>query len=49
MSAAEVEQAWMNSAGHRANILNGGYNVAGVGVACNGFGQLYATQNFGQV
>ncbi|AWB43376.1 hypothetical protein DCC85_03500 [Paenibacillus sp. CAA11] len=28
---AEVVQAWMNSAGHRANILNANYNLIGVG------------------
>lgn len=29
----EVMNAWMNSAGHRANILNAGYTELGVGVA----------------
>ncbi|RCX17403.1 putative YkwD family protein [Fontibacillus phaseoli] len=28
---AEVVNAWMNSAGHRANILNANYNLIGVG------------------
>ena len=27
----EVVQAWMNSAGHRANILNNGFTHIGVG------------------
>ena len=36
-SAAQVVEAWMNSPGHRANILNGGYTHTGVGL-CNGCG-----------
>ena len=47
MSAAEMEQAWMNSPSHRANIL-GSYNVIGVGVVCSG-GRLWATQSFGTI
>lgn len=31
----EVVQAWMNSAGHRANILNGAYTHMGVGYEAN--------------
>lgn len=31
-TASEVMNAWMNSAGHRANILNGNYKEIGVGV-----------------
>ena len=30
-SAAEVMDAWMNSEGHRANILNGEFNSVGIG------------------
>lgn len=48
MSAQDIEQAWMASGPHRANIL-GDYNVTGVGIACSGGGQLYATQEFGKV
>lgn len=43
-TAAEVMEAWMNSAGHRANILNCSLKKIGVGVATNGW---YWTQNFG--
>lgn len=32
-AAADVEVAWMNSPGHRANILNGNYKHIGIGVA----------------
>ena len=44
-SAQEVMNAWMNSPGHRANILNGGYTHIGVGV-CDGCGKHW-TQCFG--
>jgi hypothetical protein len=40
-------QAWMNSAGHRANILNGSYTQLGVGVRANANGVLYFTEEFG--
>ncbi|GAB6446835.1 CAP domain-containing protein [Bacillus luti] len=39
----EVVQAWMNSAGHRANILNSGFTHIGVGYVENG---NYWTQQF---
>lgn len=41
-----VHTAWMNSDGHRANILNTGYGRIGVGhVACPGYGPVWV-QNF---
>lgn len=45
-SPTAVMQSWMNSAGHRANILNQVYNQVGVGVAKDGRGTLYWTQMF---
>ncbi|WP_396334475.1 CAP domain-containing protein [Alkalihalobacillus sp. MEB130] len=42
-SAEEVVQAWMNSEGHRANILNGSFTHIGVGYHENGH---YWTQMF---
>ena len=42
----EVVNAWMNSPGHRANILNENFTQIGVGVAKNSKGQLYWTQMF---
>lgn len=42
----EIFQLWMNSPGHRANIL-GKYEEIGVGLAKNGRGQVYFTQVFG--
>jgi hypothetical protein len=44
-----VMNAWMNSAGHRANILNGSYRAIGIGVAASASGLLYWTQDFGTV
>ncbi len=40
--------SWMNSPGHRANILKSDYRHLGVGVAKNKRGAYYLTQNFGQ-
>ncbi|WP_051704229.1 CAP domain-containing protein [Glycomyces sp. NRRL B-16210] len=44
--AEAVMEGWMNSEGHRANILNCGYDVIGIGVADRN-GTLYWVQNFG--
>ncbi|WIV59745.1 CAP domain-containing protein [Amycolatopsis nalaikhensis] len=43
-SAAQVMDAWMNSAGHRANILNCSLTKIGVGVTTKGW---YWVQDFG--
>lgn len=45
-TAADVMNSWMNSSGHRANILNSTYNKIGVGVAKDSNGSLYWTQIF---
>nr|WP_263323203.1 SafA/ExsA family spore coat assembly protein [Neobacillus sp. Marseille-Q6967] len=45
-SAQEVVQAWMNSPGHRANILSGNYTHIGVGYAKGGSQRHYWTQMF---
>jgi len=45
-TAAAVMQAWMNSPGHRANILNPNFKEIGVGVVANAQGYLYWTQEF---
>jgi uncharacterized YkwD family protein len=42
----QVMESWMNSDGHRRNILNGNYTHIGVGVAKNEKGQLYWVQQF---
>ncbi|MFI7463508.1 CAP domain-containing protein [Nonomuraea sp. NPDC049646] len=43
---ASVMNSWMNSSGHRANIMNCRYTVIGVGAARNGQGPLHWTQDF---
>lgn len=43
-SAAEVMNDWMNSPGHRRNILDCSFTLIGVGYVANGH---YWTQNFG--
>jgi uncharacterized protein YkwD len=43
--AATVVTGWMNSSGHRANILNCGFTRSGLGVATGGNGP-YWTQDF---
>jgi uncharacterized YkwD family protein/spore coat assembly protein SafA len=42
----EVMNAWMNSPGHRANIMSSVYNQIGVGVAKKSNGTCYWTQEF---
>ncbi|NLM83957.1 MAG: SafA/ExsA family spore coat assembly protein [Clostridiales bacterium] len=42
----EVMNAWMNSAGHKANILSNIYDQIGVGVAKKANGTYYWTQMF---
>ena len=46
MTAKNIVTDWMNSPGHRANILNDTYNRIGVGVAFSTTGKVYATQSF---
>ncbi len=45
-SAASVTQGWMNSSGHRANILNSNYRSTGVAVVANASGRRYFVQCF---
>lgn len=42
----EVMNGWMNSAGHRANILNTNFTQIGVGIAQKANGQYVWTQEF---
>lgn len=46
-SAAEVVEGWMNSPGHRANILKPGFTHIGIGFAGGGPAGTYWTQLFG--
>lgn len=45
-NAQEVMNAWMNSSGHRANILNSSYTELGVGYYAGGSYGHYWTQEF---
>lgn len=45
-TAEMIIEAWMNSSGHRANILNPSFRRIGIGVAQNSGYSLIATQNF---
>lgn len=45
-SPAAVMNSWMNSPGHRGNILSSAYNQIGVGAAKDSKGTLYWTQMF---
>jgi uncharacterized protein YkwD len=45
---ADVMTAWMNSPGHKANILNCTYTQIGVGYALSKSGSPYWTQDFGK-
>ncbi len=45
-SPAAVMNSWMNSPGHRGNILSSAYNEIGVGAAKDARGTLYWTQLF---
>lgn len=44
--AKEIVDGWMDSQGHRENILESKYAKIGVGVAINEDESVYATQNF---
>ena len=43
---SEVMNSWMNSSGHRANILNSTYTELGVGIQKDSSGTIYWTQMF---
>lgn len=45
-TAAEVMNGWMNSPGHRANILSSNYTQIGVGLAKKADGTIYWVQEF---
>jgi uncharacterized protein YkwD len=46
-SEQEVVTGWMNSSGHRANILNRSFNRVGFGVSYNSKGEPYWCTVFG--
>jgi hypothetical protein len=45
--ATEGHVGWMESDGHRDNILHLGYTAVGIGVVCRNDGHMWATQIFG--
>ena len=47
-SAAEVMRAWMNSPGHRQNILNPNYTELGASLVVSESGRPYWVQKFGR-
>lgn len=47
-SAESVVRGWMNSAGHRRNILNPGVAETGIGIARSSGGGIYYCQVFGR-
>jgi uncharacterized protein YkwD len=46
VSADQMMTMWMNSPGHRANILNPGFTRIGVGAVRTSSGRWWATQDF---
>jgi uncharacterized protein YkwD len=46
ITADEMMTNWMNSPGHRANILNATFTQIGVGATTTASGRVYGTQNF---
>ena len=46
-SPSEMQQAWMNSPSHRANILNGAFTQVGVGIAYSSDGRVWVCVDFG--
>lgn len=47
LSPEAMESAWMNSSGHRANIVGGQFDSIAVAYFIAGDGQIYVTANFG--
>lgn len=45
-SPKQLHDAWMNSAGHRANILSSDFNSVGLGFVVGRDGRVWGTQNF---
>ncbi|MEX1224469.1 MAG: CAP domain-containing protein [Pirellulales bacterium] len=45
-SSEEAMRSWMNSSGHRANILNAGYSRIGVSAYRGNNGRVYWVQQF---
>jgi uncharacterized protein YkwD len=46
-TADAIESLWMNSAPHRANILNSALTAVGIGIAYSTDGQAWVVADFG--
>jgi uncharacterized protein YkwD len=49
MPIEQMESVWMNSPGHRANILSRNYNVVGLAFVNGPDGRLWVTVDFGGI
>ena len=49
LSPQQLEAAWMNSAPHRANVLNSAFNVVGIGVFYGSDGRVWSVVDFGAI
>jgi uncharacterized protein YkwD len=47
VGSSDAHVGWMESDGHRENILHPGYSAVGIGAVCRNDGRLWATQIFG--
>ena len=47
MPIADMERSWMNSAGHRANILSRNFNIVGLSFVSGADGRIWVTVDFG--
>ena len=46
VSADQMMTMWMNSSGHRANILNASYTAIGIAAVTDSSGRWYGVQDF---
>ena len=44
--ATAMAQQWYDSPGHRTNMLNNAYTIAGMGIVIDGTGKIWACQIF---
>ena len=49
MSASDMETAWLNSPGHRANIMNRSFDAVGVGHVWGPDGRIWVVVDFGGI
>jgi len=47
MPIEQMEQVWMNSPGHRANILSRNFNIVGLAFVSGPDGRIWVTVDFG--